>query len=139
MTIKSYRADNLRFNDQAFQQSCHDAQLIFTYCGVGAHHQNAIAEAKNKQLSYDARKHLLHAKRLWPDVVKLSLWPFALLADTNRHNNLTLDETGRSPIENFSDTAAEIVCSDYHTWVCPCFILREANPSVTIGTPKCQP
>ena len=64
VTVKNYRGDNLWFNEQAFQQSCHDAQQIFAYCGVGAHHQNAIAEAKNKQLSYGARKKILHAKRL---------------------------------------------------------------------------
>ena len=66
------------------------------------------------QLSFGAHNNLLHVKRLWPDVIQVSLWPFTLLADTNRHNNLNLDKTGQSPIEKISDTGAEIVRGNYH-------------------------
>ena len=61
--IKSYHADNLRFNDNNFKGSCIKANQQITYCGVGAHHQNAVVESKIKELSYGARTVLLHAKR----------------------------------------------------------------------------
>ena len=59
--VRHYRADNLRFNDIQFQEDCKKNGQTFSYCGVGAHHQNGLAEAKNKTLSYGARKLLLHA------------------------------------------------------------------------------
>ena len=75
--VKSYHADNLRFNDNNFKGSCIKANQQITYCGVGAHHQNAVVESKVKELSYGARTVLLHAKRKWPSVITTILWPFA--------------------------------------------------------------
>ena len=59
--VKSYHADNLRFNDNNFKGSCIKANQQITYCGVGAHHQKAVVESKVKELSYCARTVLLHA------------------------------------------------------------------------------
>ena len=137
--IKAYRADNLRFNDKDFTDHCDKADQEYTYCGVGAHHQNGIAESKNKTISYGARKILLHARRKWPKVIKASLWPYALSADTKRDNELSLNELGKSPLEIFADTEAEIHCEDFHTWGCPVFILAEENQSGLTGTPKWEP
>ena len=134
--VMHYHADNLRFNDKEFQDDCDNVNQTYSYCGVGAHHMNGIAEAKNKTLSYGARKSLLHARRHWPKVIKASLWPFPLLAHTKSHNELPLDEDGKSPLEKYSDTEAEIYCKDFHTWGCPVFVLDEANQSGMTGTPK---
>ena len=51
--IKSYHADNLRFNDNNFKGSYIKANQQITYCGVGAHHQNAIVESKIKEIFDD--------------------------------------------------------------------------------------
>ena len=61
MKVQHYHADNSRFNSKDFQLDCDENDQTYSYCSVGAHHQNAIAEAKNKTLSYDARKLLLRA------------------------------------------------------------------------------
>ena len=71
--IKAYCPDNLRFNDKDFMDHCNKADQEYTYCGVGAHHQNGIAEAKTKTVSYGARKILLHTRIKWPTVIKASL------------------------------------------------------------------
>ena len=42
--VKNYRADNGRFSDAAFVEACEDAQQGISFCGVGAHHQNGVAE-----------------------------------------------------------------------------------------------
>lgn len=77
--------------------------------------------------------------RNWPSVIKPSLWPYALLADTKRHNELSLNEQGKSPLELFSGINEEITCSDFHTWGCPVFVLDAANQSGFTGTPKWNP
>ena len=136
--ILSYRADNSRFNDRHFQGDCVKQKQTISFCGVGAHHQNAIAESKVKAISYGARTILLHAKRKWPKVIGTALWPFAMQAIVDQHNRLSLDESGRSPIEKFSNTEDDIDILDFHTWGCPVYILNAANQGA-IGTPKWDP
>ena len=137
--IKLYHADNLRFNDNNFMGDCITANQKITFCGVGAHHQNAVVESKIKILTNGARTVLLHAKRKWPKVITTVLWPFALQSVVERHNRLHLDQDGKSPLEKFSQTTKEIVVSDFHTWGCPVFILDAANQSGSIGTTKWDP
>ena len=48
--VQAYHADNLRFNDSNFRKACVVAGQKLSFCGVGAHHQNAIAEAKIKEV-----------------------------------------------------------------------------------------
>ena len=55
-----------------------------------------------------------------------------------RHNRLSLDDQGLSPIEKFSGTPDDIDPTTFHTWGCPVFILEAANQG-TIGTPKWEP
>ena len=49
--IKGYHADNGRYAEHMFKDDCNDKMQRLTFCGVGAHHQNGIAEAKIKQLT----------------------------------------------------------------------------------------
>ena len=67
--VMHYRGDNMRYNEGAFTENCKEQNQVLDLCGVGAHHQNGIAEAKNKTLAYGARTILLHAKRMWPKVI----------------------------------------------------------------------
>ena len=61
-----YYANNCRFNDKICQDDCDNTNQTYSHYGVGAHHQNGLAESKNKILSYGARKLLLHARKFWP-------------------------------------------------------------------------
>ena len=45
----------MRYNEIDFIDSCKQTNQKFSYCGVGAHHQNSLAEVKNKTLVYGAR------------------------------------------------------------------------------------
>ena len=60
---KGYHADNGRFTDKGFQDDCLVNDQFITFCGVGSHHQNGIAERKIKDLRIGAQTILLHAKR----------------------------------------------------------------------------
>ena len=64
--IKGYHADSRRYVEHVFKDDCHCNEKMqrLTFCGVGAHHQNGIAEAKTKQLTLAFRTMLLHAQRL---------------------------------------------------------------------------
>ena len=42
--ILNYQADNGRFADNCFQKDWELKTQGLTFCGVGAHHQNGIAE-----------------------------------------------------------------------------------------------
>ena len=139
VTIKAYHADNLRFNDNNFKGSCISAGQQLSYCGVGAHHQNAVVESKIKEVSYGGRTILLHAKRKWPEVISTVLWPYAVQAIVERHNILALDVDGRSPLEKFTGIDDDKIPTQFHTWGCPVFILDAANQSGAIGTPKWKP
>ena len=139
VTVKAYHADNLRFNDNNFRGDCVKAGQKLTFCGVGAHHQNSVAESKIKEVCYGARTILLHAKRRWPTVISSVLWPYAIQAIVERHNHLALNEEGLSPLERFSGISEDHLPTEFHTFGCPVFILNAANQSGNIGTPKWEP
>ena len=63
VNIKTYHADNLRFNDKNFAAYLLKGGKTITFCGVGAHHQNAVVESKIKEVYYGGRTILLHAQR----------------------------------------------------------------------------
>ena len=44
--IKHYHADNGRFKDTLFTTDIEEKGQTISYCGVGAHHQNGIAEKR---------------------------------------------------------------------------------------------
>ena len=53
--IKHYHADNGRFADTSFKDDCDNKLQQLTFCGVGAHHQNGIAERSIKELTLTSR------------------------------------------------------------------------------------
>ena len=76
--IVTYRADNGIFADNAFKAIIDASNQSITYCGVGGHHQNSLAENRIGILCQNARSMLLHATLLWPEAVTSALWPFAM-------------------------------------------------------------
>ena len=72
-------ADNGRYTDKEFIEQVNKHEQKISFCGVGAHHQNGVAEASVKKYNLKARTLLLHAKRYWPAVISTMLWPYALL------------------------------------------------------------
>ena len=73
VSVKAYHTDNLRFNDNFFRGDSLKGGQTLIYCGVGAHHQNEVAESKIKLVCYGSRTILLHVKRKWPDMIATSL------------------------------------------------------------------
>ena len=137
--IKGYRADNGRFADTSFKEDCLHQNQVLTFCGVGAHHQNGIAERAIRDLSEIARTSLLNGERMWPEMIGTILWPLALAHACDRHNKLTIDNMGYTPIERFSGVRMQINASEFHTWGCPVFVLNEKLQSGPGKAPKWDP
>jgi hypothetical protein len=67
--MKHYHADNGRFKDNAFLERTQKNHQTISFSGVGAHHQNGIAEKRIGDLQKRATTVLLHAQRRWPDAI----------------------------------------------------------------------
>ena len=138
--IEHYHADNGRFAEPAWKEDCKLKNQKLTFCGVGAHHQNAIVERKIKDLTLTARTLLLHAMRFWPEYISQILWPFAIKCAEDRINNLQIDLSGLTAEMRFSDSpTATIDLRNYHTFGCPCYILDSRVQSNPKGLPKWEP
>jgi hypothetical protein len=88
VTAKAYHADNVRFADKGFKDDSIASNQTITFCSVGGHHQNGIAEGKIKDLTLGACTLFLHAKQMLPEYILMILWPFALQCAKDRLNNL---------------------------------------------------
>ena len=82
-----------------------------------------MIERHFQTLSTRARTILLHAKRYWPAIITIILWPFAFKYAKMLHNNLHLDENGRTPVQNFCGAHDMLDIKEIHTWGCPCYVL----------------
>ena len=106
--VMAYHADNGRFAQNAYMQDIKDKAQKITFCGVGSHHQNGIAERRIKSLGEDARTMLSHGQHLWPEVVTKALWSFAYKAACRSRNKFKLDHEGNSPEQ-------KVVCTQNKT------------------------
>jgi hypothetical protein len=66
--IRHYHANNRRFAQNVWLNAVgsHRRQQTILFCGVGAHHQNGVAEKKIRDLQENARTMMLHASVRWP-------------------------------------------------------------------------
>ncbi|KAL7547062.1 hypothetical protein ACHAWF_010384 [Thalassiosira exigua] len=112
--IEAYRADNGRFADQGFRDAIHHCNQKITFCAVGSHHQNGIAERKIKELTLIARTLLLHATRQPRGEVHAEALFFGA---TDRPRDPSL----------------------FHTFGSPCFVLDSCLQSSVGGVPKWEP
>ncbi len=120
VTAKAYQADSGRFADQGFRDDCNLSNQVITFCGVGSHHQNGIAERKIKELILGARTLLLHTKQMLPEYFSTILWPFALKYAEDRLSNVHWAD-GQTPNETIASLGpSKIKISKIHTFGSPC-------------------
>ena len=123
--VQSYHADNKPFGNKLFTDDVRQQHQQITFSGVGAHHQNAVAERAIRTITYWTRAMMLHAIIHWPEQANLELWPFAMDHAVNMWNRMPGKSNRLSPLENFSKSKFE----DYshlnraHAWGCPTYVL----------------
>ena len=125
VSIKKYHADNMPFGNGDFVRSVEDSGQPIKFSGVGAHHQNGVAERAIQTMSSWARTMLLHATIHWPEAEHLHLWPLALQHAAYLWNHLPNRTTGVAPIEIFSGVSFSTFehLTSSHVWGCPVYVL----------------
>jgi Reverse transcriptase (RNA-dependent DNA polymerase) len=123
--IGSYFGDNFPFNSEEFKADIRNKNQTLVLSGVGAHHQNGVAERAIKTVTSFARAMLLHATFHWPAQADLTLWPFALDYAVFIWNHLPNRISRLAPIEIFSRTCTGTVetLQRCRVWGCPVYVL----------------
>lgn len=126
--VKHYHADNGIFASRAFREEVQRCGQTLSFCAVGAHHQNGVAERRIQDLSETARSSLAYAAHRNPAVTD-HLWPFAL-----RHASYTrrlLPRSGKiqSPLEIFSASTVRPNLKNLHPFGAPTYVLQESLQS----------
>jgi len=124
VTVKGYHADNGVFASKAFKDDCDLLHQAYSFSGVGAHHQNGIAERNIKTVAQWAWANMLHFAHHWPAKAKVCFWPQAIeyaIWIFNRMPNLT---NGLSPNEIWSSCRAPTEeFHRAHVFGCPVYVL----------------
>ena len=140
ITLKKFRADNHPFNAAPFKADLELKHQTVDYSGVGAHHQNGVAERAIKQITEWARTMMLHSAIHWPESADAALWPFAVEHAVYLWNNLPRPDNGLSPLEVFTGVTqpTQSPLQNARVWGCPVFVL---DPKLQDGKklPKWQP
>ena len=82
---------------------------------------------------------ILHAKRLWPEMMTAMLWPFACKTATNYRNLLSVNKDGKVAVSEWSGFDGPMELQHHHMWGCPVFILDSKPQSHGVKTPKWEP
>ena len=124
-TIKKYHADNGTFVSKGFKEDCDLQGQVYSFSGVGAHHQNGVAERNIGTIANWARASLLHAAYHWPSKASVRLWPMAIAYAIWVFNRLPQIDTGLCPNELWSQT--KFSHEDFrraHVFGCPVYVLE---------------
>ncbi len=123
--IKKYHADNGIFNSHDFVAHINAMEQEIDFSGVGAHHQNGVAERAIRTVTEWARTMLLHAMLHWPDEVDLDLWPFAMDHAIYLWNHMPNEHMGIAPIEVFTQQVFDDFdfLKSVQVFGCPCYVL----------------
>ena len=99
-----------------FIQSVYSKDQEITFCGVGAHCQNGLVKGKNQVLAKGARILLLHARRMWPQMIDSVLWLSACKTVSERLIFLYIDLDGLTPHSQMNRLeASEVLVKTYNT------------------------
>ena len=123
--IKAYRADNKPFAAEDFTDDIALQDQDLTFSGVGAHHQNGVAERALQTTVTWARAMMMHQLIHWPTQFDAALWPFAMEHAVYLWNNMPKERHGLTPAELFSGIKShqDEAITRARIWGCPVYVL----------------
>ncbi|GFH61161.1 hypothetical protein CTEN210_17637 [Chaetoceros tenuissimus] len=122
--IHQYRGDNGVYQSNEFKKDLQTFSQHMDYCGVGAHHQNGVAERGIRTVSEAARAMMIHALIHWPEEVSMDLWPFAIKYAVYLYNKIPRGKSMMSPEELFYDTKSDhSELASAKVFGCPTYVL----------------
>jgi Integrase core domain. len=137
--VEDYLTDNGIFSKTKFVDHIRQHNQQIHYCGVNAHHKNAIAERAIRTVSELTRALLLHASTHWPEGINGALWPMAVDHAVHLYNTLP-NRHGVCPLDLFSGTTIprHKLVRELHVWGCPVYLF---DPTLQQGKklPRWQP
>jgi transposase InsO family protein len=125
VTIKHYHADNDLFRTKLFMADIEKKGQTISFAGVGAHHQNGIAEKRIGDLQRRATTLLLHAQRRWPDAINTHLWPYAIRCANETRNTCPTKTSDLSPLNRFCQSDKRPSYRHQHHFGCPVYVLHK--------------
>jgi hypothetical protein len=140
VTVRHYHADNGRFAENLWLAHCNQQQQSVTFCGVGAHFQNGVAEKRIRDLQESARTMMMRAADKWQVAQSTALWPYAIrLANEALNCTPRRDDVRESPIEIFTGSRVRPNLKHLHHHGCPAYVLKAALQSAGGSQKKWDP
>ena len=101
--IKSFCADNSIFKSAEFRIDLSENAQEVTFCGVGAHHQNGIAERYIRTMVEKVRTAIQNVYARWPDAIDMERRTFSFRHVITKWNNTPRpDLSFKTPEEVFN-------------------------------------
>jgi hypothetical protein len=125
--IKKYHSDNSIFSSAEFKAHCELQNKKYRFRGVGAHHQNGVAERNLKTVVQWAWGNMLHLAMHWSQQAHSQFWPQAINYSVWVFNRLPNVENGLTPNELWSsvqNSGKELART--HVFGCPVYVLDAA-------------
>jgi hypothetical protein len=126
--VRHYHADNGIFASRGFREEVQKCGQTLSFCGVGAHHQNGVAERRIQDLADSARSSLAYAAHRNP-AVTANLWPYALRHASYVRRIMPREHHSKSPEELFTGSPVRPTTKFLHPFGCPVYVLHDALQS----------
>ena len=119
-----YHCDNGRFADKAFVNIVWVAHQTITFCGIGAHNQNGVAERHIQDITKNARTSLLHPAHRWPEAITANVWPQAIEHVVHVKKFSSPARKKPSPFSKFSGMSVQLNLKHFHPFGCLVYVLQ---------------
>ena len=131
--VQEYVSDNSTiFSFSAFAENLLSFHQTSHFAGIGAHHQNGVAERGIQTImSIGTHRDASFATIQWGSVHSSILWPMAVDYVVWVYNHTPNPKTGLAPIDLMSKTTwPQRKLKDTHVWGCPIYAL---DPKIADG------